>query len=389
MNFNPGFSTIRDWCLKLGLHKLKRPKQNEEYIYIIDSSIQMGSMKLLLMIGVPIKILLEKWKNNLGFTVTHEEVEVIISKPVTSCTGEIVRDALLEAEKKTGIPISIISDEGAEFNNGIKRYQSLRKNVIHSHDFIHRVNLLIGKSLEGDTTCIKIRKEITKTTQKIKLTEYSHLIAPKQRKKIRMLAELSIIEWCKSIYEYIETHKIPKKIKIKINWIKKYSVSIKTYTEISDISKSAIEEVHKNGYFRGMSELFNLKWLNLSLSDMARSFLLKIVEIMKEEEVKVPDQKRFLGTSEVIESIFGKFKYLEKNYSGQGLTSLILGLNAMLGETSEAVVKEALEKISIQDVRNWIQENLGNSFLSKKRADLKKGSKDHYLELDESAEWIA
>jgi hypothetical protein len=41
------------------------------------------------------------------------------------------------------------------------------------------------------------------------------------------------------------------------------------------------------------------------------------------------ENERLLGSSEVIESVFGKQKYLEREYAKEGFTSLILGIGGI------------------------------------------------------------
>jgi hypothetical protein len=50
-----------------------------------------------------------------------------------------------------------------------------------------------------------------------------------------------------------------------------------------------------------------------------------------------------LGSSEVIESVFGKMKRLEQDQAQSGFTVFILGLVAIVAETTREVVQKALE----------------------------------------------
>jgi hypothetical protein len=72
-----------------------------------------------------------------------------------------------------------------------------------------------------------------------------------------------------------------------------------------------------------------------------------------------------LSTSDVIESIFGKFKVFVKGFTEIG--KLVLTIPAFLGEITPENIKQALESIRQQDVNNWIEESIGQSSLSKRR----------------------
>ncbi len=101
---------------------LEREKEKGEWIYVIDASIQMGSMKCLLILGIPMAKLLAIQNETGSFMPSHIDMEPLVLKTIDSCDGEVVRDALLEAEQKTGTPISIVSDEGSEFKRGVRLF---------------------------------------------------------------------------------------------------------------------------------------------------------------------------------------------------------------------------------------------------------------------------
>ncbi len=72
-----------------------------------------------------------------------------------------------------------------------------------------------------------------------------------------------------------------------------------------------------------------------------------------------------LATSDVIESIFGKFKVFVKEFTEIG--KLVLTIPAFLGDITPQSIKQALESTHQQDVNNWIDESIGQSSLSKRR----------------------
>ena len=55
----------------------------------------------------------------------------------------------------------------------------------------------------------------------------------------------------------------------------------------------------------------------------SHDFIDKVNTIVREEVDKLADNVKAIGSSEVLESIFGKFKYISRN-SNQGITANIL-----------------------------------------------------------------
>jgi len=77
--------------------------------------------------------------------------------------------------------------------------------------------------------------------------------------------------------------------------------------------------------------------------------------------------ERLLGSSEIIESVFGKFKSIEQDQSKSGFTSMLLSIASMLSKTTQDVIRTALETVPTKKISEWFKENIGNSVQSKKK----------------------
>jgi len=101
--------------------------------------------------------------------------------------------------------------------------------------------------------------------------------------------------------------------------------------------------------------------------------------ILQKEGEKIPCGAHYLGSSEILESLFGKFKYIEGDQASSGLSSLVLSIPALVGKLDESVVRGALESISCFDIDEWIDENMGQTFLSQRRKALGRICKEEYI----------
>ena len=155
----PVYATIRQWLCKLGLFKLVRPKiVSEGWFLIIDTSIQMGQQKFVLVLGVRKEQLTE------NFCPTHTQVEPIVLRPLETCPGEVIQDVLEEARSKVGIPLAIVSDAANELKRGIRLFREscavaertdrvgtpITKKPIHLLDISHRIDICLKKELLSD-----------------------------------------------------------------------------------------------------------------------------------------------------------------------------------------------------------------------------------------------
>lgn len=345
----------------------------------------MGAMKCLLVLGVRMDILKKK-KN---FILSHSDVKPLVLKTVESCPGEVIKKALDEAMKKTQGAVAIVSDEGSELKRGVRLFQNEQaqdQKPIHVHDITHKVDLVLKKELKNDCEWKNFTKEMTNVTQQLKLSTSSHLIPPKQRQKNRMRSEIDSIEWGIKVCNYLESGKATELEFQKLSWVLNYRRQLNVYQEMAALFDMCTKEVREQGYRQETVKVLRKNGAIVACSKRGRSFFSKILKAIEEEAKKIPKTSCLLGCSEIIESVFGKFKQLEKNHASGGLTSLVLSLSALLGDLSVEIVKEVMETISIGQVKKWIKENLGCTFWSQRRMCLRSAESDVYLESDESME---
>ena len=77
--------------------------------------------------------------------------------------------------------------------------------------------------------------------------------------------------------------------------------------------------------------------------------------------------ERLVASTEVIESVFGKWKNLERQASRSGITSYVLSLGALVGSWPLSRIKTALEATPVKHVVAWIAEHLPTTVQSQRR----------------------
>ena len=126
--------------------------------------------------------------------------------------------------------------------------------------------------------------------------------------------------------------------------------------------------VNQQGIYHGAANLLATQLSQLdALGDSAQQLAGELVEFVRCQEAKARPEERFPGSTEVLESCFGKFKQLEKQQSRGGFTQLLLGFGALLARKAKTTVQESLERSRTADVRRWAAETLGATLFSKRR----------------------
>ena len=79
----------------------------------------------------------------------------------------------------------------------------------------------------------------------------------------------------------------------------------------------------------------------------------ELVAFIAEESFKARPDERLVGSSEVIESVFGTLKRLEQDQSKGGFTGLVLSIAAMVSTTTGEVIQKALQTVPTKRFHAW------------------------------------
>ena len=103
-----------------------------------------------------------------------------------------------------------------------------------------------------------------------------------------------------------------------------------------------------------------LGYRELQFADKLSSFFLMQTKGMKNGE-------RFLGSTEVLESLFGKLKFMEQEQTAFGFTSLVLAAIACVGASDEQTIRNAIISVRHSEICKWSKKEIGRSIQSQRR----------------------
>ena len=93
----------------------------------------------------------------------------------------------------------------------------------------------------------------------------------------------------------------------------------------------------------------------------------ELVQFVRTQSAGIQPGERLVGSTEVLESVFGKWKTLERQESNSGITSFLLSLGAMLGTWTASRLQEALTQTPVKQVKSWCRTHLPPSVQSQRR----------------------
>lgn len=392
----PCYTIISEWAKKIGLYIYNLPKDKSiDRLWIVDFSIQIGQDKLMLVLGVDtskIKNYKKYIKDGKGkknrLKISFKDVEVLHMVVLKSTMYEITLKELEEVVNKCGLPSFILSDEGSDLAKGIRIFIENNPGIEHLHDISHKLSNILKSVLEKNIRWKEFCEVVTHIKQKLKLSDIAEICPPKFRQKVRYLNVRDPIEWA-VIMLNMNLKNSTSHQKIKFNEYVKdplepFREDIMQWKEYADFITFVETEIKHNGLtcgnkFKKIQSTSEILANHLKDQGISKTEILydPILEFVKSQEAKLSLGESMIASSDIIESMFGKWKSMVSEDSMAGITDMILLLPLLTVNLADGLVIKALEATPIQKIENWNKENLGTTMYAKRREILyKKTSKE-------------
>jgi hypothetical protein len=368
----PHFTTVRTWLLRLGHYNLHRPKEHaDDWVWIIDHSNQIGQEKCLLILGVRASQLPPPGKD---FALRLAQMEPIELEPVTVSDKEVVWRQLEANTAKTGAPRAIISDHGGDLAGGIELFRKQHPETLDIYDITHKAACLLKAQLERDKEWSAFASLAAQTKCKIQQTEWAFLVAPSQQSKARYMNLGELVRWGIKTLAILDNpgpavlrHGTVERLEQRLGWLRQFRDGLTRWSQMEAAIDEVVDFVRTQGLYRGAGEDLRKRLRGSRFGETAERLGEDLAVLVSEQGDRLRHGERLPGSSEVLESCFGKFKALERQQSKGGFTSLLLALTACVSQRTPEVVHEALQTSKTADVINWFKTKLGQTLGSKRR----------------------
>lgn len=366
----PAGNTGRLWLIRLGYYKLMRPKViATDWVWIIDHTVQLGQEKCLFILGIRLCDLPPA-----GQCLSHKDLEPIELLPVKKSNGEIVYKQLEAAVKKTGVPRAILSDHGSDLNVGIRLFREQHPETSQLYDIKHKTANLLKRELTRDDNWALFTQKANQTKKQVQQTEFAFLEPPKQKTKARYMNIGELIKWGTRIQIFLNDHNHKtepeydlEKLEEKFGWVKNFQDSIASWTEMLDIMIITEQLVRSQGVTTDLDRKLSFILPFDYTQERTHRLIEELIQFVAQEASYAKGNERLPGSSEILESCFGKQKQIENKQAKKGFTSLILTLPALVSETSSDIIHKALESVPTKQVIKWYREHFGESVQAKRK----------------------
>lgn len=174
----PSFTTIKRWVQKVGYHKMTPLKDiADDWMLIIDASIQMGEKKCVLILGC------RKINLPMNRALRLEDLEVLAVKIVPRVDNIVINSLLNQVKLLVGKIFSICSDRGSDILLGIKNFQIANPDTINIGDTAHRVANFLRRTLEKCKEWLQFREQVTQSRRKMQNSTVSGALLAQEQKR--------------------------------------------------------------------------------------------------------------------------------------------------------------------------------------------------------------
>jgi hypothetical protein len=353
--------SVRLWLLRLGLYHLNRPQQQaDDWMWIVDHTLQMGNRKCLIVVGIR----QSAWDAK-DRVLSHEDVNLIELQPVTKSNGKVVYRQLKAAAAKTGVPRAIVSDAGSDLHCGIELFRRRHRATTWLYDIKHKTACLLKHALERDASWRPFVEKAHRFKQQVSLTELAGLAPPQQRSKARYMNADVLTDWAERSLKLLDSRNAivaaglkRTRVEAKLGWLRKFAPQVRRWQEMLAVVGTTEHYVRHQGIHAKAAEELAAA-LPKPTTPAAKRLRKALLAFVEEEAGLAQDNERLLGSSEVLESIIGKFKYVAGERGQHGLTGMVLSIGALVGKQTVATVETALTETPTREVWSWCRSHLG------------------------------
>lgn len=366
----PDWTTGRLWLMRLGHAMLTMPlPQADDWAWLIDHSVQIGQEKCLVILGIRLCDLPAA-----GECLEHRHLRLIALEPRKSWRGPDVADALEKTVARAGVPRVIVNDYGADLHGGVEIFRQSHSQTQEIYDIKHKAACLLKHRLEKDPRWADFQRRLGQTRCAVQQTDLAFLTPPHPKTKARFMNLQPQLEWADGVLDLLRqppaqvlAWTTAERLQEKLGWLHEFAGASEEWSQWQRLINIAVEHVNRHGITRQSAKavyrLMPRPFTHASSNELAND----LVRFLGSQGKQTRRGERFPGSTEVLESCFGRMKELEKQQARGGFTSLLISFGALLAETTTAAIKTAMEHSRTKDVYEWCREHLGTTLFGKRK----------------------
>lgn len=339
--------------------------KDRPWVWMIDHTLQIGELKLFVIAGCPMADIPFGQRQ-----LCLADLRLIALVPMARATHEAVFAELQKATARTGVPRSIVSDSATELKKAAESFRWRHTGTAWVYDIAHYVANVLENRWTRDPRWQRMLSQISEANQKMRQTAQAYLLAPRLRDKGRFMSVGPLMRFLGRVMGLLSREVPHAEAQERYGWLLGYREALAGWQEEYRVAEGMLRCVRHHGLGAGTLAEAEKEWGQLSDRTGTAMVVGHMRAYAKKYGKAAAAGERLLGSSEALESSFGKLKQLEGDASRGGFTGLVLALGAIVGNSSEADISEALEAVPKKEAQAWIRRSLGTTITSRRRSAL-------------------
>jgi len=368
-NWTPNFTSVINWTLRLGL--LKQVKTiSEPWVAIIDHSIDIGTKKVLVVLRVPVEALSKR-----GSAIHLQDCECIGLSVSETVTGETISPELEEIFAKAGKPVAIIKDTDATLNKGVRLCSEKQEKPIPIIDDIgHAMANALKAQFEKTPAYKRFNALLSYGAKCLRQTDLAFITPPKLLRPGRFQSISKLGKWGTKMLDVFAVKGRASKGSMLDRIRNAFPDLIKSrrFIEYFALTTKIVSEVMKILKNKGLNKATYKQCHDLSKKRPRNSIVAKRLQAWLKQNIGIQKQLRIslslIVSSDIIESLFGKFKYAIERSPQSDMNRTVLLIPALCGNLSGEIITQALNQASCRFLPTWEKDNIPYTVRKRRQA---------------------
>ena len=347
----------------------------DDWAFLSDHTVQIGTVKCFAVVGVR----LSEWPDR---CLRHGDVCLIALVPMEHSNAVAVQRALEQAGRRTGSPRLIVSDQGGDVLGGIDRYCRDHRRTVATCDAAHKGASQLRHSLEADERWAGFVAQLGQTKAKLQQTALACCMGPRLRPKARFMnlaAPLRWARWClrlldrslpegeplterqRAVWDGIDR----EELEARLGWLREYQGAVEEWSQWHEVIQVVVRRVRRHGIDRDTVAELRRQFEVLTLCASGRATAEAMIGFVADQAwVARLGGERLIGSTEVLESLFGGLKGLQGQQSESGVTGLMLVLGALVSSWTAEEIQERWRRHRGRRFRRGLRDHVGTTVQS-------------------------
>ena len=369
----PSHDAIEQWTLRLGVAELNDTfSQDQRVVWMADHSSQIGKEQVLIIIGIALEDL--PLPNH---SLDLNKLKVLAIVPGKQWKKEDVEREYKRLANRIGAPAYLLCDGASELRDPAETLEKGGQKTVILGDLKHVTANLLEKLIGRGERFSSFLSHVGLTRNRTQQTEMGHFKPPTLKQKSRFMNLGPLLRWSAIVRYHLDHPEsmsryevTPERMEEKFGWLREFDTELKHWNECQNVIDTALHLINHQGLSGDSTDRMKSvlgPWLITSSDDEPATQLSKsIIDFVESSQQKLHAGDRAWLSTEILESLFARFKCLEGQHSKSGFTRLVAAIPTFCRNVTGPLVRKAFGKVKSNDLQLWITNAIPTTLASKR-----------------------